>query len=162
MHGQQPSGGFVLGFPRKEEVSTTMSLFARAQLAPADPILGLTEAFNADKRAEKVNLGVGVYLGDDGKLPLMTSVREAQERLTAELESAAAPANLASAATSHDSRLAVLVDDGRASTHATSLACSFKGRCEFFGRCRDDDPPRGRAPGQGSSSAPCARRRRLR
>ena len=61
-----------------------MSLFARAQLAPADPILGLTEAFNADTRAEKVNLGVGVYLGDDGKLPLMTSVREAQERLTAE------------------------------------------------------------------------------
>ena len=61
-----------------------MSLFARAQLAPADPILGLTEAFTADPRAEKVNLGVGVYLGDDGKLPLMASVREAQERLTAE------------------------------------------------------------------------------
>ncbi|WP_297106462.1 hypothetical protein [Tessaracoccus sp.] len=46
-----------------------MSLFARAHLAPADPILGLTEAFTADKRAEKVNLGVGVYLGDDGTLP---------------------------------------------------------------------------------------------
>nr|WP_297111275.1 aminotransferase class I/II-fold pyridoxal phosphate-dependent enzyme [Tessaracoccus sp.] len=61
-----------------------MSLFARAHLAPADPILGLTEAFTADKRAEKVNLGVGVYLGDDGTLPLMASVREAQERLTSE------------------------------------------------------------------------------
>ena len=61
-----------------------MSLFDRAELAPADPILGLTEAFNADPRPEKVNLGVGVYLGEDGKLPLMASVREAEERLVAQ------------------------------------------------------------------------------
>ncbi|SHJ62552.1 aromatic-amino-acid transaminase [Tessaracoccus bendigoensis DSM 12906] len=61
-----------------------MSLFDRAELAPADPILGLTEAFNADARPEKVNLGVGVYLGEDGKLPLMASVREAEERLVAQ------------------------------------------------------------------------------
>ncbi|MFT3887016.1 MAG: amino acid aminotransferase [Arachnia sp.] len=61
-----------------------MSLFDRAQLAPADPILGLTEAFNADNRPEKVNLGVGVYLDNDGKLPLMAAVAEAQERITAE------------------------------------------------------------------------------
>lgn len=59
-----------------------MSLFDRAELAPADPILGLTEAYNADTRAEKVNLGVGVYLGEDGKLPLMKAVRAAEERIT--------------------------------------------------------------------------------
>ena len=59
-----------------------MSLFDRAELAPADPILGLTEAFNADTRPEKVNLGVGVYLGEDGKLPLMAAVRAAEERVT--------------------------------------------------------------------------------
>ncbi|AQP47300.1 aromatic amino acid aminotransferase [Tessaracoccus aquimaris] len=59
-----------------------MSLFDRAELAPADPILGLTEAFNADTRPEKVNLGVGVYLGEDGKLPLMAAVRSAEERVT--------------------------------------------------------------------------------
>ena len=58
-----------------------MSLFARAELAPADPILGLTEAFQADKRPEKVNLGVGVYLGEDGKLPLLRSVAVAEQRL---------------------------------------------------------------------------------
>ena len=40
------------------------SLFAAAELAPRDPILGLTEGFNADTHASKVNLGVGVY-GDD-------------------------------------------------------------------------------------------------
>ncbi|MDO4785258.1 MAG: amino acid aminotransferase [Propionibacteriaceae bacterium] len=55
-----------------------MSLFADVPLAPADPILGLTEAFNADPRADKVNLGVGVYLDEDGKLPLMRCVRAAE------------------------------------------------------------------------------------
>lgn len=57
-------------------------LFAAVELAPADPILGLTEAFNADTRPGKVNLGVGVYLGEDGKIPLLRSVRQAEaERL---------------------------------------------------------------------------------
>jgi aromatic-amino-acid transaminase len=54
------------------------SLFAAVELAPADPILGLNEAFNADVRPGKVNLGVGVYLGEDGKIPLLDSVRQAE------------------------------------------------------------------------------------
>jgi aromatic-amino-acid transaminase len=54
------------------------SLFAAVELAPADPILGLNEAFNADTRPGKVNLGVGVYLGEDGKIPLLDSVRQAE------------------------------------------------------------------------------------
>ena len=57
---------------------TFPSLFGTVEMAPRDPILGLTEAFNADPRADKVNLGVGVYLGDDGKVPLLTSVRVAE------------------------------------------------------------------------------------
>ena len=56
-----------------------MSLFSTVQLAPADPILGLTEAFNADERVGKVNLGVGVYLDEDGKLPLLGCVQAAEE-----------------------------------------------------------------------------------
>jgi aromatic-amino-acid transaminase len=60
------------------------SMFAAVQLAPRDPILGLTEAFNADPRPNKVNLGVGVYYDDNGKLPLLAAVREAeQSRLAA-------------------------------------------------------------------------------
>jgi aromatic-amino-acid transaminase len=55
------------------------SLFSAVELAPPDPILGLTEAFNADTRAGKVNLGVGVYLGEDGKIPLLDCVRQAEE-----------------------------------------------------------------------------------
>ncbi|MDO5093523.1 MAG: amino acid aminotransferase [Propionibacteriaceae bacterium] len=58
-----------------------MSLFEHVALAPADPILGLNEAFNADDRSTKVNLGVGVYLDEAGKLPLMACVREAETRM---------------------------------------------------------------------------------
>ncbi|WP_040284098.1 aromatic amino acid transaminase [Tessaracoccus massiliensis] len=58
-----------------------MSLFDAVELAPADPILGLTEAFNADTNPAKVNLGVGVYLDEDGKLPLLECVRIAEQRL---------------------------------------------------------------------------------
>ena len=57
--------------------------FAEVPLAPRDPILGLTEAFQADTRPTKVNLGVGVYTDESGKLPLLGAVREA-ERLRVE------------------------------------------------------------------------------
>ncbi len=60
-----------------------MSILANVPLAPRDPILGLTEAFVADPRAEKVNLGVGVYLGEDGKVPLLDCVRAAEAGLAA-------------------------------------------------------------------------------
>jgi aromatic-amino-acid transaminase len=57
----------------------SQSMFAAVQLAPRDPILGMTEAFNADTRTNKVNLGVGVYYDDNGKLPLLAAVREAEK-----------------------------------------------------------------------------------
>jgi aromatic-amino-acid transaminase len=48
-------------------------------MAPKDPILGVTEAYVADQNPKKVNLGVGVYTGDDGKVPLLECVREAED-----------------------------------------------------------------------------------
>lgn len=60
-----------------------MSLLRDVELAPRDAILGLTEAFNADPRDTKVNLGVGVYQGADGKVPLLDCVRAVDEKLTA-------------------------------------------------------------------------------
>ena len=57
----------------------SQSLFAAVEMAPRDPILGLTEAFNADTRTEKVNLGVGVYSDDSGRIPLLAAVREAEQ-----------------------------------------------------------------------------------
>lgn len=61
-----------------------MSLFSPVEMAPRDPILGLNEAFNADPRANKVNLGVGVYYDDNGKVPLMRAVQAAEEVRVAE------------------------------------------------------------------------------
>ena len=57
----------------------TSSIFAAVELAPRDPILGLTEAFNADTRSTKVNLGVGVYYDDNGKIPLLAAVKAAEK-----------------------------------------------------------------------------------
>jgi aromatic-amino-acid transaminase len=55
------------------------SLFAAVPLAPRDPILGLSEAFGADGRSNKVNLGVGVYVDENGKIPVLRAVREAEQ-----------------------------------------------------------------------------------
>jgi aromatic-amino-acid transaminase len=60
-----------------------MPLFDAVELAPRDPILGLNEQFNADPNPAKVNLGVGVYYDDNGKLPLLECVSQA-ERLMSE------------------------------------------------------------------------------
>lgn len=56
------------------------SPFSHIEQAPADPILGLTESFNADKNPNKVNLGVGVYQDGTGRVPVLKVVREAEKR----------------------------------------------------------------------------------
>ncbi len=56
-------------------------MFDHVQAAPPDPILGLTEAFKTDPRPEKINLGVGIYIDDTGKTPILNCVREAEARL---------------------------------------------------------------------------------
>jgi len=56
------------------------SPFAQVPAAPPDPILGLTEAFLKDPTHGKVNLGVGVYLNEHGKVPILQCVAEAQRR----------------------------------------------------------------------------------
>jgi aromatic-amino-acid transaminase len=61
-----------------------MSLFSSVEMAPRDPILGLNEQFGADSNPAKVNLGVGVYYDDNGKLPLLACVRAAEAQMMAE------------------------------------------------------------------------------
>ncbi len=61
-------------------MTTQTSLFAHIEQAPPDPIVGLTEAFNADPHPHKVNLGAGVYQDASGKVPILKVVREAQAR----------------------------------------------------------------------------------
>jgi aromatic-amino-acid transaminase len=55
------------------------SPLAAVDMAPKDPILGVTETYVADQNPKKVNLGVGVYTDDDGKVPLLECVREAED-----------------------------------------------------------------------------------
>src|SRR5262245_15530599 len=61
--------------------STPTSLFGEVPLAPRDPILGVTEAFVADQNPKKVNLGVGVYNDDNGKLPVLECVKRAEHAI---------------------------------------------------------------------------------
>ena len=61
-----------------------MSLFSAVEMAPRDPILGLNEAFNADTRTSKVNLGVGVYCNEEGRIPLLRAVVEAETQRVAQ------------------------------------------------------------------------------
>jgi len=58
------------------------SLLSGVELAPRDPILGVSEAFNADQNPKKVNLGVGVYCDENGKVPLLECVKRAERELT--------------------------------------------------------------------------------
>lgn len=60
-------------------------LFAAIEMAPRDPILGITEAFNADKNPNKINLGVGVYYDDNGKVPLLQCVQKSEALLMEKL-----------------------------------------------------------------------------
>ena len=61
-----------------------MSLFSAVEMAPRDPILGLNEQFAADTNPSKVNLGVGVYFDDNGKLPLLQCVQAAEKAMMAD------------------------------------------------------------------------------
>ncbi|MCC7040385.1 MAG: aspartate/tyrosine/aromatic aminotransferase [Burkholderiales bacterium] len=63
--------------------TSAASLLTAVDLAPRDPILGVTEAFVADTNPKKVNLGVGVYNDDHGKLPVLECVQRAEQAIVA-------------------------------------------------------------------------------
>ena len=56
-------------------------MFEKVQIAPPDPILGLTEMFKADTNPDKINLSVGVYQDAQGKTPVLATVKEAEKRV---------------------------------------------------------------------------------
>ena len=67
------------GHPSPEPQSLAVSFFSSVELVPGDPILGLTEAFNADSRTTKVNLGVGIYYDEQGRIPLLQAVQQVEQ-----------------------------------------------------------------------------------
>ncbi|MDG5467231.1 aspartate/tyrosine/aromatic aminotransferase [Deltaproteobacteria bacterium IMCC39524] len=56
-------------------------MFEKVQIAPPDPILGLTEMFKADPNPDKINLTVGVYQDANGETPVLATVKEAEKRI---------------------------------------------------------------------------------
>jgi aromatic-amino-acid transaminase len=61
-----------------------MSMFSTVEMAPKDPIFGIIEQFTQDTKPNKVNLAIGVYCDDNGKLPLLKCVQEAEKRIAAD------------------------------------------------------------------------------
>ncbi len=61
------------------------TIFTAIAMAPRDPILGITEGYNADTNPAKVNLGVGVYYDANGKVPLLSCVKQAEQLMIEKL-----------------------------------------------------------------------------
>ncbi|WP_354683715.1 amino acid aminotransferase [Cupriavidus necator] len=60
-------------------------MFAHIEAFPGDPILSLNEDFQRDPRTDKVNLSIGIYFDDDGRLPVMQAVARAEAALLADM-----------------------------------------------------------------------------
>jgi len=63
------------------------SMLEKISAAPADPILGLNDEFNADPRTNKINLGIGVYKDANGNTPVLNVVKKAETTLLAKEQS---------------------------------------------------------------------------
>ena len=59
-------------------------MFQHVEAYPGDPILSLNEAFGKDPRTNKINLSIGIYFDDNGKIPMLPSVRAAEHKVVAE------------------------------------------------------------------------------
>jgi aromatic-amino-acid transaminase len=58
-------------------------VFEHVEPYAGDPIFALVDAYNADPRPHKVNLSIGIYFDDEGRIPVLPSVREAEAQMLA-------------------------------------------------------------------------------
>ena len=76
------SGGATLKMSMAAASGVTgASIWAKVPIAPADPILGISEMFKKDERSHKVLLGVGAYRTDEGKPYILDCVKQAEIRI---------------------------------------------------------------------------------
>jgi aspartate/tyrosine/aromatic aminotransferase len=61
-----------------KQATRSFGIWSHVDQAPADPILGLNDAFKADARSEKVLLGMGAYRDDAGQPYILDCVRQAE------------------------------------------------------------------------------------
>src|SRR4051794_30863130 len=78
--GMHPRAGLLGTAATGLETSMAESLFGRVEAFAGDPILSLNDSFKADPRADKVNLSIGVYTDENGRIPALGSVKAAHER----------------------------------------------------------------------------------
>ncbi|KAI0801318.1 PLP-dependent transferase [Fomes fomentarius] len=71
----------VRAAPRHVRYAGSLSVWSAVPAGPPDPILGVTEAFKADKDSRKINLGVGAYRDENGKPYVLNAVKKAEEIL---------------------------------------------------------------------------------
>jgi aspartate aminotransferase len=120
-------------------------MFETLELMPPDAILGLMEAFRADPRDQKIDLGVGVYKDDRGETPVLAAVKRAEERLLAQ-ESSKSYIGPAGAEGFNAQMQALLLGDAlssridkRTSVVQTPGGCgALRVAAEFVLRCRPD------------------------
>ena len=60
-------------------------MFAHIEPYGGDPILTLNENFQKDPRQDKINLSIGIYFDDAGRIPVMACVKEAEARIAAQV-----------------------------------------------------------------------------
>jgi aspartate aminotransferase len=63
------------------QAARSFGVWGHVDQAPADPILGLNDAFKADSRSEKVLLGMGAYRDDAGAPYILDCVRQAERAI---------------------------------------------------------------------------------
>src|SRR5215218_3413152 len=59
------------------------AMFEHVEPFAGDPILSLNEDFQKDPRPHKINLSIGIYFDDAGRIPVLDSVRRAEQKVVA-------------------------------------------------------------------------------
>ena len=77
----------------RRRVARDMPMFEHVEPYAGDPILSLNEAFQKDPRPHKINLSIGIYFDDEGRIPVLDSVRQAEPQMLAARRRQALPAD---------------------------------------------------------------------
>lgn len=105
-----------------------LSTWSAVPAGPPDPILGITEAFKADKNPRRINLGVGAYRDEDGKPYVLNAVKKAEEKITAaKLDKEYLPITGLSGFTSNAAKLAYGADSVPRNQNAIAVTQTISG-----------------------------------
>ncbi|KIK94907.1 hypothetical protein PAXRUDRAFT_827518 [Paxillus rubicundulus Ve08.2h10] len=105
-----------------------LSTWSAVPAGPPDPILGITEAFKADKDSRKINLGVGAYRDENGKPYVLNAVKKAEEKMaSAKLDKEYLPITGLGSFTQNAAKLAYGADSAPLNQHAIAVTQSISG-----------------------------------